>query len=128
MTEAAALEPGLRARVQALLRLIRDDPAVDRELAFSYVLWPTEAVEAALPGARGRNVAPAERERMAEPAAQGLSHRAIGEQVGRPRTTVTGALRGRGSVPHVGRRPPAGAAGALKKAGVASPGTDPLFG
>jgi hypothetical protein len=96
MTEAAALEPGLRARVQALLRLIRDDPAVDRELAFSYVLWPTEAVEAALPGARGRNVAPAERERMAELAAQGLSHRAIGERPdgrGRPSATRYGGGR-----------------------------------
>jgi Helix-turn-helix domain len=93
MTEAAVLEPGLRARMQALLRLIRDDPAVDRELAFSYVLWPTDAVEAALPGARGRNVSAAEVERMAELAAQGMTHRQIGERLGRPRATVSDALR-----------------------------------
>jgi hypothetical protein len=90
------LEPGFRARVQALLRLIRDDAAVDRELAFSYLLWPSEAVEKALPGARGRNVSAAETERMAELAAQGMSHRQIAERIGRPRATVSDALR-RGS-------------------------------
>jgi DNA-binding NarL/FixJ family response regulator len=89
MTEAA----GFLARAEAARRLIQEDASVDRELAFSYVLWPTEAVEAALPGARGRNVAPAERERMAELAAEGLSHRQIGERLGRPRATVSDTLR-----------------------------------
>ena len=92
-TVTERLEPGLRARVQALLRLIRDDPAVDRELAFSYAVWPTEAIEAALPGARGRSVSSAELERMAELAAQGMTHRQIGERLGRPRATVSDTLR-----------------------------------
>ena len=59
----------------------------------TYVLWPTEEVDAAVPGARGGNVSAAEAERMAELAAQGMTHRQIGERLGRPRATVSDALR-----------------------------------
>jgi hypothetical protein len=47
-------DPALE-RAQAALRLIQHDPAVDRELVFSYVLWPTQAVEEAAP-AWGKNI------------------------------------------------------------------------
>jgi hypothetical protein len=95
VSKPVVLEPDFHARIQAVRRLVEHDPRVDPLLALSFALWPTEAIENAPPPARGRGVSSAEAERMAELAAEGLSHRRIGELMGRPRTTVSLALRRR---------------------------------
>ena len=84
----------LAERAEAARELLRQDTTVDPHLVLAAVVWPSQIhLVATLP--RRRPVTEAEAERMAELAAQGLSHRAIGEQVRRPRTTVSLVLQRR---------------------------------
>jgi DNA-directed RNA polymerase specialized sigma24 family protein len=85
----------LLVRAEAARRLIEDDPTVDPLEVLAAVLWPSERLLAAV-SPRARPVTEAEAERIRRLVHEGLSQRAIGEQVGRPRTTVSWVLsRGR---------------------------------
>lgn len=84
-------EQALLVRAAAARQLIAQDPGVDRLEVLSLVVWPTVALEA-VPAQRQR-VTDQEAARMAELARAGLSHYAIAERVGRPRTTVSEILR-----------------------------------
>jgi hypothetical protein len=91
--EPSRLVSGLLERAEAARELLRRDGTVDRLLVLSFVLWPSQAVAEAAPSRGRRTVTDAEVERMAELARRGLSHRQIGERLGRPRSTVSDALR-----------------------------------
>jgi Homeodomain-like domain len=82
----------LLARASAARQLIAEDPDIDRLLLLSYVLWPTVRL-AELPPRSRPPVTAVEVMTIRALAAQGLSHRAIGERVGRPRPTVSDILR-----------------------------------
>ena len=86
MTDRALL-----VRAAAARQLLAADPGLDRLELLSYVVWPTAAL-ATVPPQR-LPVTNLEAARMTELASQGLSHYAIAEQVGRPRTTVSMILR-----------------------------------
>jgi hypothetical protein len=79
-------------RAEAARQLLRADPGVDRYELLALVCWPTEAVARAEPRPQAC-LTEAELARMAALAASGLSHRQVGERVGRPRSTVSAALR-----------------------------------
>ena len=72
-------------------RLLIQARAVDPDLALSYVVWPTIALET-VPEPR-QPVTNLETTRMVELAREGLTHREIARQVQRPRTTVSMVLR-----------------------------------
>jgi hypothetical protein len=84
----------LLERAEAALRVIEDDPSVDRLLLLEQVIWPSQAIVQAAPEEVGP-LTHAEVEQMAELAAQGWTHRRIGEQYRRPRSTVSAALQRR---------------------------------
>jgi Helix-turn-helix domain len=83
---------GLLARAAAARQVIGEDPAADPLLMLSFVLWPPEGLTGVLPRRRPA-VTHTEVARIFELAAEGLSHRQIGERVGRPRPTVSDVLR-----------------------------------
>jgi CRP-like cAMP-binding protein len=85
----------LLERAEAALRLLEEDATVDPLLVLSYVLWPTATLLAVSPAPprRKRPVSEAEAARMVELEAKGLSHRAIAEELGRTRPTVSDVLR-----------------------------------
>jgi hypothetical protein len=83
------MDTGLQARANAAVTLIREE-GEDPALMLALVVWPTPALEDAAP--RPRNVSAEEVERIAALEAEGLSHRQIGKQVGRPRSTVSAVL------------------------------------
>jgi hypothetical protein len=82
----------LPERLEAALRVLREDPAVDRLLLLEQVVWPSQAVTAAV-ARRPQRLTDAELEHMRALSAAGLSHRQIGERLGRARTTVSETLR-----------------------------------
>jgi hypothetical protein len=79
----------LTERAQAA-RLLVAQGELTPEDALRLVVAPTAALEAATP--RPRNVTAEEIGRMVALEAQGLNHRQISRQVGRPRSTVSAAL------------------------------------
>jgi hypothetical protein len=84
----------LHERAEAALRVIGDDPGVDRLLLLEQVIWPTEAVAEAVLVEVGP-LTHAEIEKMAELKDQGWTHRRIAERYDRPRSTVSAALQRR---------------------------------
>jgi Homeodomain-like domain len=84
----------LDERAEAALRVLGDDPGVDRLLLLEQVVWPTPRVAEAVPVVVGP-LTPGEIEEMAELKAQGWTHWRIAERHKRSRATVSDALRRR---------------------------------
>jgi hypothetical protein len=84
------MDTGPQARANAAVNLIREEGG-DPALILALVVWPITSLEHAAP--TPRNVSAEEVERMILLEAEGLNHRQIGEQVGRPRSTVSAALQ-----------------------------------
>jgi hypothetical protein len=82
----------LADRAAAARQLIGEDPSVDPLDVLALVVWPTAALEAA-EARKAQPVTDVELEAMRRLAAQGVPHREIGEQLGRPKSTVGWALR-----------------------------------
>lgn len=80
----------LAERAEAAIELIRRGD-LDPVEGLALVIWPTQALKDTR--ATPKYVSDEEAERMAAMVAAGMSHKKIGERLGRPRTTVTAVLR-----------------------------------